>query len=131
MTIPPPKTKDLPYPGGVIHLTAEADALPTLPEGIPTPSVSIELGGEVRTVVMINDFPVRFWETPVDEFNDLWETRKRKGSWVHFLTEEQIEAVQEWGAAVHKRLDGFAYQLLVAALTTSIEERMVEFAQEA
>lgn len=125
-----PKMMDLPFPGGVVHLTAEADALPPLPEGVPTPTVSIELVGEVRTVVMINDFPVRFWETRVDEFNDLWETRKRKGSWVNFLTEEQIEAMQEWGMAVHKRLDGFAYSLLVAALTTDIEKQMVKFAVE-
>lgn len=125
-----PKKMDLPFPGGVVHLAAEADALPPLPEGVPTPKVSIELVGEVRTVVTINDFPVRFWETRADEFNDLWETRKRKGSWASFLTEGQIEAVVEWGMAVHKRLDGFAYQLLVAALTTGIEERMVKFAVE-
>lgn len=124
------KKMDLPFPGGVARLAAEADALPPLPEGVPTPKVSIELVGEVRTVVMINDFPVRFWETPGDEFNDFYENRRRKGSWTSFLTEEQVEAVLEWGMAVHKRLDGFAYQLLVAALTTDIEEQMVKFALE-
>jgi len=128
MTPPTPKTLELPFPGGIASLAADGDPLPQLPEGTPVPKVSIELSGEIRTVVTLNGFPVRFWGTGGINFNEVWDTRKRTGSWVKFLTAKQLEAMEEWGTAVHNHLDAFAYQLLVAALTTDVEERMVEFA---
>jgi hypothetical protein len=105
------------------------DALPPLPDGVPAPQVSIEMTDEARTVVSLGRVSVRFWATPGGEFDSYYQGEDA-GAWDALLTEEQVEAMREWGAAVHKRMEAFMYQALMAAMSEDVEAEMVKFAVE-
>jgi hypothetical protein len=119
--------------GGTARLDLnEYDPLPPLPNGVPKPRVSVHMmANNAQTVVTLNTVPVYFWETPgggFDSYSD--EGMRGGGPWGKFLNEEQVEAVREWGAAMHKRMAGLMYDVLMGALTEEVEARMVEFALE-
>lgn len=124
--------RTIPLSGTARLNRAQYDPPPPLPDGVPKPQVSVHMTADnAQTLVTLNNVGVHFWETPGGEFDSYWDDGTRGGGpWGGFLNQEQVEGVREWGAAMHKRMAGFMYDVLMAAMTEDVEAEMVKFALE-
>lgn len=120
---------------GDLHLKPmHHEDLPELPEGTPTPTVSLDFNDGAWTYLELNGESVHFWTEDHEGTQNSWNNEKissgGEGPWEGTLTDEQIEAVLEWGAKVHERVDCFTYTVMLEAAKENVQALMLAIATD-
>lgn len=109
--VPEPATYSAPLTGTVELHTQWFDKLPAWPEGLPEPEVNFGFDdGKAETYVTVDGKMMTFWDSDSDGvIND---TSYGSNPWEDFDMEDQ-EKAEEWGKAVHERIDSATYGVMI------------------
>ena len=87
-----------------------AEALPAWPEDLPAPKVNFGFDdGKAETYVTVDGRMMTFWDTDHGIISD---TDTGSNPWEDFDMED-AEKAEEWGKAVHKRIDDATYDTMI------------------